>query len=190
MGDFAGQFIAAIDVETTGLDPSIHEIIEIGLVIYSPQLDTQFYEKNLKVFPTKSSVTYDQRALEINGYARDVWEHEGALSLNTAMGYLSSLTAGAILLAHNMVFDYSFLREAYKQTGVKDLTDYHRLDLFSIAYTVLEADTIQQFRLASLAKHFGLEPEPMPHRAINGAKLALEVFKKLMRLTKEKKHEI
>ena len=91
-------------------------------------------------------------------------------------------------MAQNSFFDWSFLSEAFKQTGVEDHTDYHRVDLFSIGWFTLsqsngskskEFPKLKEFTLKSMCQHFDLESELMPHRALNGARKALEVLRKL-----------
>ena len=36
--------------------------------------------------------------------------------------------------AHNATFDWGFMNEAFRKTGIKDEMDYHRLDILSIAW--------------------------------------------------------
>jgi hypothetical protein len=57
--------------------------------------------------------------------------------------------------------------------------DYHRLDIMSIAWNKL-FDEMGELGLSKIARYLNISGEPLPHRAINGAKLALEVYKKLL----------
>ena len=113
--------IAITDVETTGLDPQKHEIVEIGLVLI------------------------DQETGEV---------------IDT--------------------FDWSFILEAFKKAGQKSTLDYHRLDLFTLIWTKTRDSKIESFNLNRVAQFLGLPEEPLPHRAINGARTAHEIFKKII----------
>ena len=113
--------IAITDVETTGLDPQKHEIVEIGLVLI------------------------DQETGEV---------------IDT--------------------FDWSFILEAFKKAGQKNTLDYHRLDLFTLIWTKTRDSKIESFNLNRVAQFLGLPEEPLPHRAINGARTAHEIFKKII----------
>jgi hypothetical protein len=58
--------------------------------------------------------------------------------------------------------------------------DYHRIDLFSLGWSKSpKLPSLNYFSLVSLCRHFQIELEPEPHRAVNGAKKLLEVMKKL-----------
>ena len=37
-------------------------------------------------------------------------------------------THDAIFCAYNATFDWGFMNDAFRKTGVRDMTDYHRLD--------------------------------------------------------------
>ncbi len=179
MSDFRTAPIACTDFETTGLDQARHEIIEIGLVVVEQPSLRVIAELDLKARPEHIE-TAEPKALEVNGYRLEDWH--GAVSQEEAARRYAALTGGAMLLAHNMAFERSFLQALFRQTGVADPMDYHRLDLFSLAWGKLRTTTLQRFNLNEIAKHLGIGEEPMPHRAINGARKALEVYRMLMSL--------
>lgn len=170
--------IAFTDLETTGLIASRHEIIEMGVVITNSKLEI-IKEIDVKILPEHIE-TASAESLEFNGYKKENWLD--AVNLRAALEMYSRETANAIFAAHNPAFDWSFIEQAFYKTGVVDQTDYHRIDNFSIAWKVLRNTGLQNMGQDDLAVHFGLDPEPMPHRAINGARMALEVYKHLMEL--------
>lgn len=177
MSDFRAAPIACTDVETTGLDPLQHEIIEIGVVLMEqPSLRT-IAELDLKVRPEHIE-TATPKALEVNGYRPEDWTD--AVSQEEASRRFAALVPGAMLLAHNMAFERGFLLELFRKTGVVDPMDYHRLDTFSIAWGKLYGTSLQRFNLDAIAAHLGVDEEPMPHRAINGARTAAEAYRRLM----------
>ncbi|MBI2454336.1 MAG: 3'-5' exonuclease [Parcubacteria group bacterium] len=176
--EFLKRPLAITDVETTGFDSGIHEIIEIGLVVADQKNLKVLDEWTVKVKPKKIK-TAAEKALKVAGYSKLGWVN--AVGLKEAMEVYSKKTKNAIFLAQNSFFDWSFLSQAFKETGVEDYTDYHRVDLFSIGWSKSkELSKLKEFTLKSMCQYFGIPPEPLPHRALNGAKKALEVLRKLV----------
>lgn len=169
--------LAFTDIETTGLDPMNYEIIEIGLVVVRQDTLEVLDELNVKIKP-KNPDHMDPGAVERNGYRKEDWE--GAGNLKDAILQYSEKTKNAIFCAYNATFDWPFMLEAFRKTGVKDTMDYHRLDIFTLAWEKLQKEKLESLGLSSVSEHLGLVTEPVPHRAINGARSSLEVYKKLI----------
>lgn len=169
--------IAITDVETTGLDSTIQEIVEVGLVLVNQQTLEIIETLDVKVQPEHLE-TATEFALKLNGYNATDWQN--ALTLQVAMSLYGEKTKDAIFCAHNVTFDWSFILEAFKKTGVKNLMDYHRVDLFTMAWMKLRNSGLEKFNLNKIAKHLGIPEEPMPHRAINGTMVAYEIYKRLV----------
>src|SRR3990167_388927 len=127
--------IAITDVETTGLDPTIHEIVEVGLFVINQQTLEVLDTFDVKVRPEHIE-TADEFALKLNGYNDADWQN--ALTLQEAMTLYGEKTKDAIFCAHNVTFDWSFILKAFKETGIKNLMDYHRVDLFTMAWMKLK----------------------------------------------------
>ena len=174
--DILQRPIAITDVETTGLDSAIHEIIEIGLVLVNQETLEIVDTLDIKVRP-ECLETASEFSLQLNGYNEREWQN--ALSLHEAMSLYSEKTKDAIFCAHNITFDWSFISEAFKKINIKNSMEYHRLDLFTMSWLKLKDSGLESFHLKDIAKYLGIPEEPMPHRAINGAKVAYEIFKKL-----------
>ena len=168
--------IAITDVETTGLDAVKHEILEIGLVLVDQRTDEVIDTLNIKVKPEHIE-TADPNALKINGYDPENWQN--AVSLLEAMTLYSQKAKNAIFCSHNVTFDWSFIAEAFKKAGQQSPLDYHRLDLFTLIWAKTKGSKIGGFSLSKVAQFLGLPEEPLPHRAINGARTALEIYKKI-----------
>ncbi|MBI4118904.1 MAG: 3'-5' exonuclease [Parcubacteria group bacterium] len=175
--EFTKRPLAITDVETTGLDYQLHEIIEIGLILADQKTLKVLDEWSVKVKPRKIK-TAAEAALKVAGYNKLDWL--GAITLKEAMEAYSKKTKNAIFVAQNSFFDWSFLSEAFKSTGIEDHTDYHRVDLFTIGwFNSSKLKGLKKFTLKEMCRYFGLEPEPLPHRAPNGAHKAYEVLQKL-----------
>lgn len=61
--------LVAVDLETSGLDPNVHEIIEVGLVWVKEYEDRQLIQQMEMVLPFDESRA-DPKALEINGWGK------------------------------------------------------------------------------------------------------------------------
>lgn len=167
--------LAITDIETTGLDPIGHEIIEIGLVLVK-QSDLSILDQwSVKIKPEHLE-TATPEALEVNGYIEENWKE--AYKLSMAMKFYQKKTKEAIFVSHNVTFDWSFIYEAFAKCDLTSLMDYHRLDLFSIAWGIAPKG-LEKYNLVGLCDHFKIPQEPKPHKAINGALTALEVLKNL-----------
>ncbi len=175
------QPLAFVDVETTGINPELYEIIELGAVIARFQNGTlEVVDKvDLKVKPEHIE-TADPQSLRVNGYDESAWLF--AYSLDEAMKVFAQKTEGAVMIAHNVSFDSAFIDGAFRKTGVPNGMHYHRLDTISIAFAKLyDQGDINKFSLRALCEYFGIE-NSKAHTAFSDAYATYELFKKLMNL--------
>ena len=175
--DILKRFVAITDIEASGLDVAVHEIIEIGLVLVDQKTFEIIDTLDIKVRPEHLE-TASEFSLQLNGYNEKEWQN--ALSLQEAMVQYSEKTKDAVFCSQNITFDWSFISAAFKKAGTKDLMDYHRIDLFTMAWLKLKNSGLESFHLKDVARYLGVLEEPMPHRAMNGARTAYEIFKKLI----------
>ncbi|MBP6884240.1 MAG: 3'-5' exonuclease [Candidatus Pacebacteria bacterium] len=185
-GAMKGTDLVFVDLETTGLDCKIHEIIEIALIRVTQDWSsgetptfTVREEWSKKIFP-ENLKTADPASLRVNGYTVTGWKD--AVRLEEALREFSEKTAGAIMVAHNVAFDAGFLDSAFSAFGIQNKMHYHRLDTVSMAYAKLHSTPlVTRFSLAELCKHFGIVNENA-HSALADTKADFELFKKLMQL--------
>lgn len=177
--------LAFIDVETTGLDPERHEIIEIGCIVVKqiPQSGGKgcaievVDEFETKVKPEHIE-TAEPEALRINGYNSGDWLF--AADLKQAMKTLSELTDGANMIGQNVFFDWQFIDRAFKTTGVPNKMHYHRIDLMSMAFAkCYHEERLQRFNLGALCDYFGVKNDAA-HTALADIRATVEVYKKLL----------
>jgi len=171
--NFNERPIIITDIETTGLNSSIHEIIEIGAIKVNKDLEEidRFDYKIIMEHPDRAN----KKALEINGYTPELWFN--ADWRKPIMILFSKFSENGILCAWNITFEYSFLNAAFQETGVLDKMDYHRIDIPSIVWS--KNPNIAKLGLDYVAQEFGLPPEPKPHRGITGAEYELSVLRSL-----------
>ncbi len=70
--DKSKKKIAMTDLETSGDVPGVHEILEIGLVLFDPQTFEIIDSYNRKVKPERIENAV-QAALDYNGYSEKDW---------------------------------------------------------------------------------------------------------------------
>jgi len=170
--------LAFIDIETTGLDVTKHEVIEIGVVITTPALDV--VEKfELKIKPEHIE-NADPVALKVNHYKSEDWGSSSSLS--EVMQTLSSKVKDCIMVGQNVSFDIGFLEYNFNKSNIKNPMHYHRLDTMSVAWAKLHKKIdITHFSLRELCKYFGIENE-RAHSALSDAYATYLLYKKLMEL--------
>lgn len=168
--------IAFVDIETTGLDPDTHEIIDIGAVIYDNETAV-VEEFSVKVRPHNLKHA-DPEALALNGYSDVEWKE--AVELDVALRNLASLCQGAYFLAYNATFDWAFLHSAFKRRRIEVPFHHHRLCVMSMAWYKIPRGKVKSYSLKTVCVYLGIAPEPKIHRALAGAQKAFEVYIKLL----------
>ena len=103
--------ICFIDTETTGLDATRHEIIEIAIVIWDGQTKRVY---NQKIYPSHIQ-TADPVALKINGYNPDAWADAPYFKEQAAT--IARLLSGNTVVGHNVQFDLDFITRQLKSAG-------------------------------------------------------------------------
>jgi len=178
------ETLAFIDLETTGLDPTVHEIIEIGCIIakQTPRagkgpLVEKVEEFDIKVKPEHIE-TATPEALRINKYSEAEWLF--ASSLEQAVKQLAPKINGAIVVGQNVPFDLSFLEAAFKKVGVPFDVHIFKLDIVSIAFAKFYDDeSMQKFGNYTLCERLGIKNEKA-HTALSDIRSSFDVYKKLL----------
>ncbi len=170
--------LAFIDIETTGSHVLTHEIIEIGCVITTPELDI-IEEFDFKIKPEHIEHA-DKVALKVNGYDKAEWTL--GYELPEAMSKLAEKVKDCIMVGQNVAFDSSFLEYSFAKTGIKNSMHYHKLDTISIAWAKLHREPdLDRFSLRDMCLRFGIENKKA-HTALSDARATYELYKKLMSL--------
>lgn len=180
------KLLAFIDLETTGFDPSRHEIIEIGVIIAKPipvpgrgpKLEVM-EEFEFKIRPEHLE-TADLEALRVNSYNDAEWLF--AVSLEQAMKQVQEKTAGAIMAGQNVHFDFKFLDAAFKQLGLENKMHYHKIDLIPMFFAKTYHDEkVRYYNLEALANYYGVKNDKA-HSALADIRTTFEIYKKLLEI--------
>lgn len=175
MATFAFAFL---DCEFGGLDPELHDITEIAVIMTDERL-VEFAQAEWKVTARQERIT--KEAAKISGYDPDVWRTE-SIPLHQALTEFSSLcpTSQTVVPAgQNVRMDVQFLERGYKNTRIDYPFDYHTLDLATLfySYCLIAGENIKALSLRRSATRAGLTDGSIPHRAMADARLTLETFR-------------
>lgn len=169
--------LAFVDVETTGLDPSRHEIIELGVVVADPRTLETRGMFDVRVRPGRIEEA-DPVALDINGWSAEAWKD--AVPIDVALVRARPLLEGALLAGHNVSFDRAYLDAAWRSTGVRPPgMDHHVLDTATLAWPLHAAGLIASLKLDAVCEALGVDVG-QPHRALVDAQRSLEVARRLL----------
>lgn len=179
---FNGQFnfkdldLAFVDTETTGRGFE-HEIIEIAVVRASGFNFSLIDQWEAKIKPRNIELA-EPESLKINGYNEDDWE--SAMALEDAMKIFLQKTENAILVAHNLVFDWYYIHKALEECKLESTFWFKGLDTISLAWLKLrDKPEIKNLSFRELTRYFDIGNNQL-HRALGDAKTTYELFKKIV----------
>lgn len=155
----------AFDLETTGIQPELDAVVEIGAVRFVDGLPQAPF--STLVNPQRP-IPADARA--VHGISDE--EVRDQPLLRDVLPQLAEYCGDLPLVAHNGRFDFKFLETAVKREKVVAPTG-PLIDTFSLAKKVFPG--LLNYRLETLTKHFGF-PNTVFHRACEDAEYCGKVF--------------
>ncbi len=180
------EIIAAIDIETTGLDPLYHDIIEIAILpldgAFEPRADIPPFVARIRARRPQNA---SAKAMEINGLDLNEGDeyHEFLARL---LSWLEEYRIERIdALGQNIDFDRAFISaqipELGRLLGHRYLRDSQRL---ACAYNDLVRlrtgkPAFENVGLSDLRRALGIEGS-REHRALDDARDAAKVYKALL----------
>lgn len=179
----ADRDLCFIDVETTGLKFAFHEVIEFGAVRVSPDAAIVRGELSFRIHP-KHPDRFSEQAKIVNGYSKAAW-NDTAKDGTDAWREFAVFAEGCVPVCHNPSFDRVFVALSAREYGIEELgLDYHWVGTESIAWPLVHRGFLLSLSLKSLCGFFDVPPEPEPHRAIEGARACLSVYRSLRNASK------
>ncbi len=162
-----GDYVA-IDLETTGLNPTTDTILEYGAVKVEHGTPTQTHSALVRqTAPLPPAIAV------LTGLDDATLEREG-LPPEQALADFLAFIGKTPLIGYNIAFDLAFLRAACTRHAQPPPTNLCR-DLLPLARR--KCSDLPNHRLETLAQHFALQPPP--HRALPDALLAHHLYIKL-----------
>jgi len=174
----ANFHFAFIDMEFGGLDPELHDITEIAVILTDYRL-AELGQKEWKVRARADRIT--REAAAISGYDAKVWAAE-AVPVRQALEELTALLPKGITVVpagQNVRMDVQFLERGYKSCELPYPFDYHVIDLATLFYvwSLVAGHTVPALSLRQAATHAGLVEGGVEHRAMADTRLTLETFR-------------
>ncbi|HEY8863429.1 MAG TPA: helicase C-terminal domain-containing protein [Candidatus Dormibacteraeota bacterium] len=155
---------AALDLETTGLDPARDRVIEVGAVAFTPDRITTTLER--LVDPGRS---VPEIVLRLTGIKPE--ELRGAASAESALRELADFLHGRQPVGHGARLDVDFLAAA----GMWD-PSAEILDTLDVARILLPSAASHSLPLLALEMGF---TQPRPHRALDDADATRQLLLRL-----------
>lgn len=159
---------AILDIEATGGQMGEEDIIEVAIYRYDGR---QVVDQLISlVKPERSIDPYVQKLTHIT--------HK---MVKTAPGFheiakrVIEITADAVLVGHNVEFDYRMLKQEFKKLGYL----YQRDVIDTVKLSEIYFPDTQSHSLGKLCKELGI-PTSDRHRASGDARATLELFKLLL----------
>jgi DNA polymerase III epsilon subunit-like protein len=161
-----------VDLETTGLDVSKQEIIQLSAVLLDKKTLKEKAFFNAYVKPSKW-LNRDLESMRINGIKKE-WLDAAPPLKQVLKEFNAKFNAKTLVLSfYGGLLDMDFLRAAYKKHNVQWQFDYHYFNLWAFFYGVLAKrkglknskvftgfsldDLMKKFKIKSSSRHDGLE---------------------------------
>lgn len=157
----------AVDIETTGLNQENDRIIEVGAVLFEQGERVKSFSKLINPL-----IPLPPRIVELTGITEEMLLKAGTES--EVLSEFYEFAGEEILLGHNILFDFSFLKVAASRMGKSFIK--RGLDTLHLA-RLFHAD-LPSKSLDSMCKHYDIVRHES-HRAVSDAIAAALLFEKM-----------
>lgn len=159
--------IIVVDIETTGLNPVEDRITEIGAIsVVDGKIESRF---ETLVNP---EVPIPYRISQITGITDAMVKDYPTIPL--VIREFLNFAGDSVLLGHNILFDYSFLKKAAGDIG----DDFERQGIDTLKMAKKRLPDIPSRSLEALCEHFFIEN--IHHRALADAESTWLLYEKLL----------
>ena len=173
-GQTLSDTFVIFDIETTGLNPYRHKLIEIGAVKVEKGIITDRFSEFVNPIV---SIPYEIE--QLTGITDLMLKDAGVLE--DVLPRFLEFCEGSVLVAHNAQFDVNFIRLKAAELGIT--VDYTVADTMTMARVLLHE--LKTFNLKSVTKATGVLLENH-HRAVDDAEATAGVFLRFLEMLKEK----
>ncbi len=168
---------AFMDCEFGGLDPELHDITEVAVIITDYRL-AELASGEWKIRGRPERITPEAAA--ISGWSAEAWA-DAAPVRQALSGLVELLPARKTIVpaGQNVRMDVQFLERAFKRCEIPYPFDYHVIDLATLfyAWSLVIGEPVATLSLRQAAATAGLIDGPIPHRAMADTRLTLESFR-------------
>lgn len=168
----AGERMLFLDVETTGLDANLHQLVEVAWVLREP--DGTEFEDEMVCEHTLDGA--DEDALAINGYHERIAPRPRTPN-EVVAARLAEALEGAAVVGANPAFDMDFIVPFLRANGMSG-SHHHRLqDVSSLCAPFTTGRGRKLAGLAACAQALQVSYDATAHHgALYDARLALAVY--------------
>jgi len=168
IGDYLmNHDVVVFDIETTGLEASRCEIIEIGAVKIHKGKITETFETLIK---PKGEIP--EEIINLTGITPEMVVNSP--SIKQVMPDFYKFCYGCTIMAYNIDFDYKFISLYGRKFGY--IFDNHQIDVLYLARAFIPG--LKNFKLSTVCKKLDISLENA-HRAVHDAMATAEVVIKL-----------
>ncbi|RZK42719.1 MAG: 3'-5' exonuclease, partial [Hymenobacter sp.] len=164
---------AIIDLETTGGQPANDRITELAIYVHDGQQVVDSY--TTLVNPGRSIPPF---ITQLTGITNDMVA--AAPRFHEVARKVVEMTEGCVFVAHNVRFDYSFLKKEFADLGY----NYSRKTLCTVRLSRSLIPGQPSYSLGKLCQSIGI-PLNGRHRAAGDAEATAILFSRLLRITQE-----
>lgn len=164
---------AVVDVETSGLSPQRHQLLQVGLV--TVDVGGNVLDRWSSLVHPRQRFFFRVGPTDLHGIRRR--DARAAPAAPPVLRELAARLAGTVFVAHNAEFDLAFLRRAAEQHQVH-LPISHVLCTLQLSRT-LNPERTKSHRLADLCDRYGIQLV-RPHDALADADATAAILPHLL----------
>ncbi len=169
------QKFAIVDIETTGGRASRDKVTEIGIVLHDGRQIISTYDTLIN---PQTYIPYG--ITRLTGITQEMVAD--APLFHEVARQIVEMTQDAIFVAHNVRFDYGFLREEFARLGYT----FTRKQLCTVRMSRKAFPGLPSYSLENLIRHFAIQT-PARHRALADAMATANILERI--LLQEQNHE-
>ncbi len=160
----------ALDFETTGLDSEIGRVVEIGAIRFATGPGSCVEEASLACL-VDPGMPIPRQASAIHGISDE--DVAGSPSFGEVAPALLALAEGAVIVAHNVRFDLSFLDAELSRLGLSR-PEAATQDTVALARRAFPGRA--SYRLGAIASALGIDAGS-EHRALDDARTCMLLYR-------------
>jgi oligoribonuclease (3'-5' exoribonuclease) len=168
---------AFMDCEFGGLDPELHDITEIAVIVTDYRL-VECGAREWKVIGRPDRITPE--AAELFNYDPKEWQEHGVQrQALTELAAVLPRGKTVVPAGQNVRMDVLFLERGFRKCEIPYPFDYHVIDLATLYYSwsLVAGETVPALSLRQAALNAGLVDGPVAHRALADSRLTLETYR-------------